>query len=60
MIEKSSVKFVLKKGVSKGSELGFELEVNAVEGITKDELWALCQLAKTTAEDLYNQEMRLK
>lgn len=57
MAEKSSVRFVLKRGVSKSSEMGFEIEVIAVEGATEDSLKAIGELAVREARRLMNTEV---
>ena len=58
-MEKSAIRFLLKKGVTKGSELGFEIEVTAVTGTTPEELSMLGDLALKEAERLAKIEVKL-
>lgn len=57
-MEKSRVRVLLKKGVSKGSEMGFDIEVDAVSGDTTESLEALGKIALNTAYKLMRQEIK--
>lgn len=52
MTEKSAVRLLLKKGVSKGSEIGFDAEVIATEGVSVETLKDLADKASEVAQYL--------
>ena len=60
MTEKSSVKVLLKSGVSKDSKIGFEIEATACEGATEELMTFLGDMALKQAERLANTKVNLQ
>lgn len=60
MSEKSTVKVLLKSGVSKDSKMGFEIEATCVEGTTKETMQLLGDMAMKEAERLANIKINIQ